>query len=149
MLVKRSFLKAVLCLLALFIPAASSDAVKLESVEKNHSCPHRYSLRGQHVEMKVRPTLGLYCPFYLSSKGYSLFLEGTWPGEYDFCKTDSNLVKIEFQGPELAMQFDFDNDPVQLVKTNALRVGPSLVPPKWIFRHMRWRDEHKNRSSYP
>ena len=28
----------------------------------------------------VKPTLSLYAPFYLSSRGYAVFVRGDWPG---------------------------------------------------------------------
>ena len=55
------------------------------------------NLRGQSVDMIIKPTLSLYTPFYLSSNGYGLFVNGTWPGYYDFCKTNAGLVQIHFE----------------------------------------------------
>src|SRR4051812_28391549 len=38
------------------------------------------NLRGQKVEMIVKPTTSIYAPYYISSRGYAVFVEGTWPG---------------------------------------------------------------------
>ena len=46
------------------------------------------NLRGESVDMLIKPTLSLYSPFYLSSNNYGLLVNGTWPGHYDFCKAD-------------------------------------------------------------
>jgi len=71
-------------------------------------------LRGQTVTMLVKPTVSLYCPFYISSRNYSLFVEGTWPGTYDFCKTEPNLIKITYEGPEVFMILNTAKGPLNL-----------------------------------
>ena len=45
-------------------------------------------LRGQKVEMIVKPTTSVYAPFYISSRGYAVFVKGTWPGYFDFAASD-------------------------------------------------------------
>lgn len=50
------------------------------------------NLRGLQVDMIIKPTLSLYCPFYLSSNHYGLYIKGTWPGYYDFCKKNPDRV---------------------------------------------------------
>ena len=41
-------------------------------------------LRGQKVEMIIKPTTSVYAPFYLSSRGYAVLVKGNWPGYFDF-----------------------------------------------------------------
>jgi alpha-D-xyloside xylohydrolase len=106
------------------------------------------NLRGQSVNMLIRPTLSLYCPFYLSSKGYGIFIEGTWPGHYDFGKSDQNLVQVEFEGPSLKGIIYSSSSPADIVKAHSLHVGPSIVAPKWAFMPYRWRDNHSNLKKY-
>jgi alpha-D-xyloside xylohydrolase len=106
------------------------------------------NIRGQQVEMLIRPTLSLYCPFYLSSNGYGLFLEGKWPGKYNFCKTDPERVLIEFEGPSLEGRIYISKHPAEIVKAHSLYVGPTIVPPLWAFMPWRWRDNHVNRATY-
>ena len=106
------------------------------------------NLRGQTVTMIVKPSVSLYCPFYISSRNYSLFVEGTWPGSYDFCKSEPNLVKITFEGPTVSMILNTANGPAELVKAHSLNIGPTIVPPKWIFGSWRWRDNHTQRKTY-
>jgi alpha-D-xyloside xylohydrolase len=106
------------------------------------------NLRGQEIDMRVKPTVSLYCPFYISSKNYSLFVEGTWPGHYDFCKSDPNLVKISFEGPSLVAILNTAKNPVDLVKAHSLYVGPTILPPKWAFGVWRWRDNNANNKNY-
>lgn len=77
------------------------------------------NLRGQQVEMINIPTLSVYCPFYLSSNGYGLFIEGTWPGRYDFCKSDPELVKIEIEGPSLSGRIYTSEEPAEIVQAHS------------------------------
>lgn len=106
------------------------------------------NLRGQSIDMLVKPTLSLYAPFYLSSRGYALFVEGTWPGHFDFCAANSSQVQISFDGPSLTIKVYTASDPATLVRAHALDVGPPVLPPKWIYSPWRWRDEHTERATY-
>jgi alpha-glucosidase (family GH31 glycosyl hydrolase) len=105
-------------------------------------------LRGQKVEMIVKPTTSIYAPFYLSSRGYAVFVKGNWPGFYDFCVSDPRRVMVEFEGPSLEMTIYTGREPAALVRAHAMDAGPPILPPKWVFKPWRWRDEHTHRSSY-
>jgi alpha-glucosidase (family GH31 glycosyl hydrolase) len=112
------------------------------------------NLHGQSVEMFIKPTLSLYCPFYISSRGYGLFSKGTWPGVYDFCKSaaadksDEQLVKISFEGPSLELRLYTAKTPMKIVRAHSLNVGPTILPPEWAFSCRRWRDNHLNQKTY-
>ena len=106
------------------------------------------NLRGQKVEMIVKPTTSLYAPFYLSSRGYAAFIKGTWPGYFDFAADDPKRVRIEFEGPSFEMKIYTAADPASLVRQHALDAGPPFMPPKWMFTPWRWRDEHTQRAKY-
>ncbi|MFA9388562.1 MAG: glycoside hydrolase family 31 protein [Prolixibacteraceae bacterium] len=105
-------------------------------------------LRGQKVDMLVKPTLSLYTPFYLSSNGYGIFIEGTWPGKYDFCATNPDVVSISFEGKTMSGIIYTAENPAELVMAHSLHVGPTIVPPKWAFLPWRWRDNHENMKNY-
>ena len=106
------------------------------------------NLRSQKVEMIVKPTTSVYAPFYLSSRGYAVFVKGNWPGYFDFCADDPQRVKVEFEGPTLAMKIYTSADPAALVRAHALDAGPPFMPPRWMFTPWRWRDEHSQLSEY-
>ncbi|MGH9529893.1 MAG: glycoside hydrolase family 31 protein [Terriglobales bacterium] len=106
------------------------------------------NLRGEKVDMIVKPTLSVYSPFYLSSRGYGLFVQGNWPGHFDFCAADPVHVKIEFNGPSLEMKIYTASDPASLVRAHAMDAGPPIFPPKWMYAPWRWRDEHTERAAY-
>lgn len=104
-------------------------------------------LRGQQVEMILKPTTSVYAPFYLSSRGYALFVRGTWPGRFDFADSDPQRAKLAFEGPELEVKV-YAGEPSRLVRAHALDAGPPLLPPKWAFSPWRWRDEHAHLPEY-
>ncbi len=105
------------------------------------------NLRNEVVAMKVKPTVSAYSPFYLSSSGYGLFVRGTWPGQFDFCKSDSTAVQIFFEGPELGLSL-YSGTPMEIVQKHTLVAGPPYVPPRWAFGPWRWRDDHNNNDTY-
>ena len=47
-------------------------------------------LRGQKVDMIIKPTTSVYAPFYLSSRGYAILVKGNWPGYFDFAASSSS-----------------------------------------------------------
>ena len=106
------------------------------------------NLRGQKVDMIVKPTTSIYAPFYLSSRGYAVFVKGDWPGYFEFAVSDPQRVKVEFEGPSFAMKVYTAKDPATLVTAHALDAGPPFLPPKWMFSPWRWRDEHTQRTTY-
>jgi alpha-D-xyloside xylohydrolase len=106
------------------------------------------NLRGQKVDMLVKPTTSVYAPFYLSSRGYGLFAKTDWPGQYDFCATDPQRVGIQFEGPVLEIKLYTAAHPSSIVSAHALAAGPPFLPPKWMFTPWRWRDEHTQRTTY-
>ena len=105
-------------------------------------------LRGQTVDMIVKPTLSVYAPYFLSSAGYAVFVKGHWPGRFDFCAGVSNRVKIEFEGPAFEAKIYTAADPAALVRAHALDAGPPFLPPKWMYGTWRWRDENTQRTNY-
>ncbi|MDE3066006.1 MAG: glycoside hydrolase family 31 protein [Verrucomicrobiota bacterium] len=106
------------------------------------------NLRGQTVDMILKPTMSVYAPFYLSSAGYAAFVQSDWPGRFDFCKSDPRAVKIRFEGPSLTVKFYTGRTPAQLVRAHALDAGPPFLPPRWMYATWRWRDEIRNRPAY-
>jgi alpha-D-xyloside xylohydrolase len=106
------------------------------------------NLRGQKVAMILKPTTSVYAPFYISSRNYAIFVEGNWPGFFDFCASEPDKVKIEFEGPSFAMKIYTAKNPAALVTAHALDAGPPYLPPKWMYLPWRWRDENRQRATY-
>jgi alpha-D-xyloside xylohydrolase len=106
------------------------------------------NLRGEFIEMKIKPTVSAYAPFYISSENYGFFVKGTWPGTFDMCRGLSGLVQVAFEGPDFCFRLYRGSSPGEIVQRHALETGPSFVPPLWVFSPWRWRDDHVNRTSY-
>jgi alpha-glucosidase (family GH31 glycosyl hydrolase) len=106
------------------------------------------NLRGQKVDMILKPTTSVYAPFYISSRGYAIFVKGNWPGYFDFAASDTSRVKIEFEGSSFEAKIYTSEHPAELVAAHALDAGPPILPPKWMFTPWRWRDEHTQRTNY-
>jgi len=106
------------------------------------------NLRGQSVDMIVKPTTSVYAPFYLSSRHYGLDVGGTWPGRFDFAKENSARVNVAFEGSAFGFRVFTGATPMAIVRAHALAAGPPVLPPKWAFGTWRWRDEHRQRTQY-
>jgi alpha-D-xyloside xylohydrolase len=91
------------------------------------------NLRGQKVDMLVKPTTSVYAPFYLSSRGYAVFVKGNWPGVFDFASTQPDRVRIDFEGPSFEMKVYTGADPLSLVRVHAMEAGPPVMPPSWMY----------------
>jgi alpha-glucosidase (family GH31 glycosyl hydrolase) len=106
------------------------------------------NLRGQKVEMIVKPTTSVYAPFYLSSRGYAMFVKGNWPGLFDFCVDRPERVRIEFEGLSFEARVYTADNPAAMVRAHAMDAGPPFLPPRWMFTPWRWRDEHSQLTAY-
>ena len=105
-------------------------------------------LRGQKVDMILKPTTSIYAPFYLSSRGYGVFVKGDWPGFFDFAASDRQKVKVEFEGPKFELKIYTADNPAAIVTAHSGDAGLPILPPKWMFTPWRWRDEHTQRTTY-
>ncbi|MDX1618537.1 MAG: glycoside hydrolase family 31 protein, partial [Balneolaceae bacterium] len=104
-------------------------------------------LRGQQLTMYVKPTLSIYEPFYLTSQGYGVFVEGTWPGSYDMAASNPDRITLSFEGPELTVRFIQGPEPAQVVERFHEVIGRPFLPPRWAFSVYHWRDDHSHRDT--
>jgi len=100
--------------------------------------------RGMTVEMYVRPTISIYSPFHINSRGYGLFFDTTWPGIYDLGDTEPETADISFEGRSLDTYFTYGPGMGEIIERHTDRVGKSLLPPKWAAEVFKWRDDHIN-----
>lgn len=106
------------------------------------------NLRGQRIEMLVKPTTSVYAPFFVSSRPYGVLFRTYWPGLYDFAHEDPARVKVQHDGPALAFKVYVGKTPADLVRAHAIETGPPVLPPRWAYLPWRWRDEHNHRQTY-
>lgn len=104
-------------------------------------------LRGQKLTMYVKPTVSIYEPLYVTSQGYGVFVEGSWPGQYDMAASNPNRVSFSFEGPALNVHFIKGPEQRQVVQHFHDIIGQPILPPKWTFSVFHWRDEHTNRDT--
>ena len=97
--------------------------------------------------MIIKPTTSIYAPFYLSSRGYGVFVKGDWPGFLDLAASDPSKVKIEFEGPRFELKIYTAASPIEIVKADSIDAGLPILPPKWVFTPWRWCDEHTQRAN--
>jgi alpha-glucosidase (family GH31 glycosyl hydrolase) len=102
------------------------------------------NMHGLEVEMIIEPTLSLNAPFYISSRGYGMFVHGTWPGKYDFCKEISDLVQVSSEGKNMNFKIYTSDQPADIVKSHAKDAGGVFLPPKWAFTPHKSIDKHAN-----
>jgi alpha-D-xyloside xylohydrolase len=103
--------------------------------------------RGTQVVMSVAASMALYTPFFQTSRGYGVFVEGTTTGRYDLAMTEPQVIALQFRLTPRAPTFSYlciggpSHD--QLVDRYTAITGRPFIPPEWAFKHWRWRDEHR------
>jgi alpha-D-xyloside xylohydrolase len=102
--------------------------------------------KGEKVTMYVRPTMSGYVPFYQSSKGYGVAVDGTMPGTYDLGATDPSVISMEFeldaQHPTGSFHLLYGPGHAQILDEYTKLTGRPLLPPDEVFTHWRGRDEY-------
>lgn len=100
--------------------------------------------RGEVVEMFVYPTMSLYAPFFHSSRGYGLWVEGTFPGTFDIGASREEELSITMEtGAEAGLAFKLLLGPGHdtILRRYHEQAGFPVRVPDWAFLHWRWRDE--------
>ena len=105
----------------------------------------RSTARARSVTMSVRPTIAAYAPFYQSSKGYGLLVDGTMPGAYDIAKTMPRQLSFDYEmdpTARAARWFLFGGPGHYAINDGVLASrGPSADPPPQVVScHTRGRD---------
>lgn len=103
--------------------------------------------RGLIVPMRVANSVALYTPFFQTSRGYGIYVEGTSIGTYDLAATEREAIDIQFEMPPgvRTWTFDFIGGPThdRILDRYTTLTGRPFLPPEWAFKHWRWRDEHR------
>jgi alpha-D-xyloside xylohydrolase len=100
--------------------------------------------RGEIIEMFVRPTISLYAPFYHSSRGYGLWVEGTHPGVFDVGASKAEELRFRMETtPAQGLAFNVFLGPAhqQILQHYYEHTGFPIRVPDWAFEHWLWRDE--------
>ncbi len=99
--------------------------------------------RSQMITMWIKPTISAYVPFYISSRGYGMLVEGTWPGIYDIGKTSPDVLKLKFYSGEegFSCVFFFGESYTDILDRYTEFTGRPFLPPRWVFLPLKWRDQ--------
>ncbi len=99
----------------------------------------RLDKRGQRVNAWTRDGMGVQnefmykpVPFFLSSRGYGMFVHTSAPVTFDFGKTFDQHNNI-YTGDEQLDLFVFLGDPKEVLSEYTALTGRSPVPPVWSF----------------
>ncbi|MCP4435317.1 MAG: glycoside hydrolase family 31 protein [Actinomycetia bacterium] len=102
--------------------------------------------RGERIDMWIEPTISGYAPFFQSSAGYGMLVDGYMPGVYDLAATTPGVLDIEFEwDPDSdAASFHLFSGPGHQQVNDAYHAltGRPPEPPDHVFLHWRGRDEH-------
>ena len=100
--------------------------------------------RGESVSMWVVPTVAAYAPFFTSSQGYGLLVDGSWPGRFDVGDSEEDVLALRFESgePKELRFFLFLGGPREVVDSYTALTGRPRRPPDWALRHWIWHDEH-------
>jgi len=101
--------------------------------------------RGEEVPIWIRPSEALYVPFYISSTGYGMVVEGSGPGVFDVGKSHPDLLELGWEpGPQgFSCVFIAGPGYAEIMDRYTGLTGRPILPPKWVFRPWKWRDEHR------
>jgi alpha-glucosidase (family GH31 glycosyl hydrolase) len=99
--------------------------------------------RGERVAMWVIPSEAVYAPFYVSSRGYGMWIEGTHPGTYDIGRAEPDLLRTNWSvGPEgLSAVFVEGPAYTDILERYTAMTGRPILTPEWVFLPWKWRDE--------
>ncbi|HJQ30758.1 MAG TPA: TIM-barrel domain-containing protein [Pyrinomonadaceae bacterium] len=99
----------------------------------------RLDKRGQKVNAWTRDAMGVQnelmykpIPFFLSSRGYGMFVHTSAPVTFDFGKT-YDRHNVVYTGDEAIDIFVFLGDPKEVLSEYTALTGRSPVPPLWSF----------------
>jgi len=101
--------------------------------------------RGEIVYQWELPSFGAYVPFYLSSRGYGMWVSGWDPGVWDVGKTNPEVLEVGwYPGKQGFTCYFISGDSYPEIMDHFTRLmGRPILPPKWSYSPWRWRDEHR------
>jgi len=99
--------------------------------------------RGEKVTMWITPTISAYVPFYISSRGYGMLVEGTRPGIYDIGKTEKDKLLLKWDTGDDDFSCVFIKGPgyTDILDKYTRMTGRPVDVPKWMCRPLKWRDQ--------
>jgi alpha-glucosidase (family GH31 glycosyl hydrolase) len=93
--------------------------------------------------MWVIPSEAVYAPFWVSSRGYGMWIEGANPGTFDIGKTQSDVLRTNWYVGAEGLSAVFVEGPAfaEILERYTAMTGRPIQPPEWVFLPWKWRDE--------
>lgn len=116
------------------IPADDVDPPEVGSLDR----------RGETVSMRILPTFSVYAPFFQTSGGYGLSVDGTTFGDFDLAQASPRTLAFRFETgsvPRLVFHVFVGPEHATILDEYTALHGRPFVPPDWAFLHWRWRGE--------
>jgi alpha-glucosidase (family GH31 glycosyl hydrolase) len=79
------------------------------------------------------PTMNINIPFVASSKGYGIYFENTYPGQFDFGQTDPSIFSYSTTGGELSYYLFAAPTVQKQIELYTWLTGRQPLPPRWAF----------------
>jgi len=103
--------------------------------------------RGQIHPMILQGTISVIAPFYHSSRGFGLYTDTTFYGFFDLGWSVHERLRFFFQttgerAPCMTTYLFYGPSHDKILDEYTALTGRPFIPPRWAFKHLRWRDTH-------
>ncbi len=114
---------------------------------------HALDLRGEAFDCENRAiygygqapeTMNINVPFYMSSKGYGLFIDTPWTGRFDLGESRTNYQSFTCNGGELRYYFIVGEDYGEILEQYTWLTGRQPLPPKWSLGYIQSKYGYRN-----
>lgn len=96
-------------------------------------------LRGQEIPTYDQ-SYTVPIPFFISNRGYGLWVETDGKFVFDICYRDDSLYSFWVQGSSLNFYFIYGPTPKDIIRKYTELTGRMMQPPPWEFGVWKWRD---------
>ena len=85
-------------------------------------------------------------PFYVSSRGYGLFVEDQGPGYFDMGRATDHAYGYKYRTPELVTHLFYGPAPLAVIEQYTALTGRPPMNPDFLFGHLHWRNDNHDES---
>ncbi len=89
--------------------------------------------RAQYGYNEALSTMSVNVPFYMSSNGYGVYFDNTFPGVFDFGKTSAKQFEYSAQNGKMVFYFIHGGNYIKTLERYTWLTGRQPVPPKWAL----------------
>ncbi len=86
-------------------------------------------------------------PFVVGSRSWGLFVETREAGAFDVGASDPSELRASFEGGALDCVFFARESPREVIAAYTRHTGLPILPPRWAFAPMHWRNEWRDRAA--